>query len=273
MRADRPVSCIPSALTGRVAPVGSKVEMRFTRWFEYGAWALGLSLVLVYGVGRSWSEAARVQGLEALRHAAAANAVSPPGPDAAPVFRAEPGSVDQSLWSRQRMRAFAASITSPGVPDGALRIPSLQLQVPIYAGTTELNLNRGAAHIEGTAPLGPQGNIGIAAHRDGFFRKLQGIGMDADVYVEVGNRSLRYRVVDIGIVMPSDVHVLAPTEVASITLLTCYPFYFLGDAPQRYIVRAELVDSAAGASPADKDLSGTSIRTSTPKTIQKGASL
>jgi sortase A len=168
--------------------------MRFTRWMEYGAWALGLSLVVVYGVGRSWSEAARVQGLEALRRAtaseaAASNAVSPPGLEAAPVFRAEPGSVDQSLWSRQRMRAFAASITSPGVPDGALRIPSLQLEVPIYAGTTELNLNRGAAHIEGTAPLAPQGNIGIAAHRDGFFRKLKDIGIEAELVDAAGGTS------------------------------------------------------------------------------------
>jgi sortase A len=122
-----------------------------------------------------------------------------------------------------------------------LSIPALQLEVPIYPGVTETNLNRGAAHIEGTAALSQSGNIGIAAHRDGFFRKLKGIAIDDEVVLEAGGRTLRYQVVGISVVAPSEVSVLAPTATPSITLVTCYPFYFVGSAPQRYIVRAELV--------------------------------
>jgi sortase A len=146
------------------------------------------------------------------------------------------------LWSEQRVAAFGANA---GPPEGVLTIPSLQLEVPVYSGTSDINLNRGAGHIEGTAPLSDVGNIGIAAHRDGFFRKLKDIAIGDEVALEVRGRTLRYRVVDISIVMPSDVHVIAPTEIPSVTLVTCYPFYFVGAAPQRYIVRAELSHAPA----------------------------
>jgi LPXTG-site transpeptidase (sortase) family protein len=128
-----------------------------------------------------------------------------------------------------------------------LLIPSIRLEVPIYPGANELNLNRGAAHIDGTAPLGADGNVGIAAHRDGFFRGLESLHIDAEVILEVGAQAMRYRVVDIFIVKPTDVYVLAPTERASVTLVTCYPFYFAGNAPERYIVRAELVEPTDGS--------------------------
>src|SRR5690606_36195062 len=146
--------------------------------------------------------------------------------------------VDQSLWSEKRARALAEAVSQPGVPVGALLIPSIALEVPIYSAASELNLNRGAAHIEGTSPLGADGNAGIAAHRDGFFRGLESLHLDAEIIVEVDARKVRYRVTDIRIVEPTEVHVLAPTETPSVTLVTCYPFYFLGNAPERYIVRA-----------------------------------
>jgi sortase A len=213
--------------------------MRLRNWIEVCAWAGGLSLLVLYGAARTWSEAARADGLESIRDARLASLEA----NDETLGNSEHAlAVDQSLWSKQRLLAFAESAGHPGHPSGALRIPSLELAVPIYDGTSEINLNRGAAHIEGTAELAAQGNIGIAAHRDGFFRKLEAIAIDAEIYLDVGDRSLRYRVVEIGIVMPTDVHVLAPTEIPSITLVTCYPFYFLGNAPERYIVRAELTD-------------------------------
>jgi sortase A len=222
---------------------------RLLRWLEYCAWAIGGSLLLLYAAARIYSEGAREQGLAEFQRARAAADQT-----AVPLVRARESPmrvagadplppIDQSLWSSQRVRAFAASIASPGVPQGVLRVPALDIAVPIYAGTSEINLNRGAAHIEGTAPLAASGNAGIAAHRDGFFRKLKDIAIDAEVYLDVESYSLRYRVVEISVVMPTEIHVLAPTEIPSITLVTCYPFYFLGDAPQRYIVRAELVDA------------------------------
>lgn len=184
---------------------------------------MGGVLLTVYASARVWAENERVRGLELLR----ATAVD--------------SSVDQSLWSDKRSHEYAEAVTHPGAPVGALLIPSIDLEVPIYLGASDLNLNRGAAHIEGTSPLGGDGNAGLAAHRDGFFRGLATLHLDDDIHIEVDGRTVLYRVVDILIVQPTDVHVLARTDTPSVTLVTCYPFYFVGNAPERYIVRAELV--------------------------------
>jgi sortase A len=197
-----------------------------------------------------------VSGLETLRGTAVSEAPAHGAAVSEAPAEEQLAAVDQSLWSEKRSAAFAEAMAHPGAPVGALSIPSIRLEVPVYSGTSELNLNRGAAHIEGTSPLGADGNVGIAAHRDGFFRGLESLHMDADVLLEVDSRTVRYRVVDIRIVEPTEVHVLAPTDTPSITLVTCYPFYFIGNAPERYIVRAELVGSAGGLGvPATRQLS------------------
>ena len=212
------------------------------RWIETSAWLMGLLVVLFYGVSRAWSERARVEGIEAFRQIEAAH---PEALRLAAADSATPRDVDKSLWSEKRVSAYAESLTVPGVPEGLLRIPSLRLEVPIYAGETEVNLDRGAGHIEGTAALNEDGNVGIAGHRDGFFRVLKDITIDQDVFLDVAGRSVRYRVVDISIVERWDRRVLAPTAVPSITLVTCYPFYFVGSAPERFIVRAERYEDGA----------------------------
>ena len=122
-----------------------------------------------------------------------------------------------------------------------MRIASVKLEVPVYDELTELNLNRGAARIADTAQLLEDGNTGIAGHRDGFFRKLKDVQLGDDIHISAGGRTARYRVSEIRIVSPKDVQVLEPTAVPSITLVTCYPFYLVGHAPLRYIVRAERV--------------------------------
>lgn len=225
------------------------------RWIEYGAWLTGIVLLTLFGAARLWAENERVRGLEALRAMQSSTDANVPSIAAALSDEAATGvsvttassaarraDVDQTLWSEKRAREYAEAVSRPGRPSGALRIPSISLEVPVYPGVSELNLNRGAAHIDGTAPLGTDGNAGIAAHRDGFFRRLESLRIDADVFLEVDARTLRYRVVEIQIVEPTDVHVLSATEKPSVTLVTCYPFYFVGNAPERYIVRAELVD-------------------------------
>jgi sortase A len=123
-------------------------------------------------------------------------------------------------------------------PLGVLRIPSIVIAVPVLEGTDDLTLNRAVGHIDGTAAPGEEGNIGIAGHRDGFFRGLKDVhlGEYLDLYTERGNT--RYIVDEIRIVPPEDVSVLAPRPRSSITLVTCYPFYFVGSAPLRYIVHA-----------------------------------
>lgn len=213
--------------------------MRARNLIELGAWILGISLLGTYAVARVSFENARIVGIEAYREASAARA---PAAAAEASRTSAVLEIDQSLWSEQRIKAFAEAAPDVQGIVGLLRIPALHLEVPVYSGATELNLNRGAAHIEGTAGLSEDGNIGIAAHRDGFFRKLKDLAINDELEVEAGGRTFRYRVVDLAVVSPQAVEVLAPTDVPSVTLVTCFPFYFVGSAPQRYIVRAERMD-------------------------------
>jgi sortase A len=192
-----------------------------TRWIERTAWAVGITLLGMYGGIRLWAEESRAQAVEEFR----AMTVAP---------------ADQSLWSQQRVVAYAEAQRAGDAPEAVLRIPSLPLEVPVYSDTSDLNLDRGAGRIPGTAGLEQSGNLGLAAHRDGFFRKLKDAELGMEILLEHGGRTLHYHIVEISIVTPEDGSVLAPTSRPSITLVTCYPFYFVGSAPKRYIVRAEL---------------------------------
>ena len=154
------------------------------------------------------------------------------------------GMPDFRLWSEKRIRAYQtslAAIVSP--PLGVLEISAIRLRVPVLEGTDEVALDRAVGHIPGTAALGETGNIGIAGHRDGFFRGLKDVhvGETIDVYTQHGRS--RYAVDEIETVSPDDVSVLAPRAKPSLTLVTCYPFYFVGSAPLRYIVHAMAVDT------------------------------
>jgi len=149
--------------------------------------------------------------------------------------------VDFSLWAEKRIQAFRDSLSSKTDPPLAvLEIAKLRIRVPVYDGTDDLTLNRGVGRIIGTAKLGNPGNIGIAGHRDGFFRGLKDISVGDEVDLVMTKERARYAVDQIEIVSPADVHVLQPRSVPSLTLVTCYPFYFLGDAPSRFIVHASL---------------------------------
>ncbi len=151
--------------------------------------------------------------------------------------------VDFSLWSGKRMIAYSHMLAMTLDPALAiLAIPKLRLEVPVFDGTNELILNRGAGRIKGTARPGEPGNIGIAAHRDGFFRGLKYIQVGDRIELRTSNKTDAYVVDDIVIVRPNEVQVLRPRSRPSLTLVTCYPFYFVGDAPQRYIVHAYRAD-------------------------------
>jgi len=148
---------------------------------------------------------------------------------------------NQSEWSAQRLADYRESLAVTfEAPPGVLEIPSLRLTVPIFAGTSELVLNRGIGWIEGTATPGEDGNVGLAGHRDGYFRGLKDLKLGDTIEVQSVDRTRRYRVTDLNVVEPTEVSVLDPTDAPSVTLVTCYPFYYLGNAPQRYIVRATL---------------------------------
>jgi sortase A len=124
-----------------------------------------------------------------------------------------------------------------------LSIPRLGLDVPVFEGTDEFVLDHGAGRISGTAQPGELGNIGIAAHRDGFFRTLKDIRQGDRIELAQFRHEFTYTVDNIAIVDPSDATVLKARARPSLTLVTCYPFYFVGDAPKRYIVQASLTHS------------------------------
>jgi len=147
--------------------------------------------------------------------------------------------VDLSLWSNNRIKDYLESLEDvTDTPQAVLRIPKLHLEVPVYEGSDERVLNVGLGRIIGTAKLGEPGNTGIAGHRDGFFRGLKDIGPGDTLELMLPHRTDHYLVTNIVITNPDDVSVLKPSSTASLTLVTCYPFYFVGSAPQRYIVQA-----------------------------------
>ena len=121
-----------------------------------------------------------------------------------------------------------------------LRIPASNIVVPVFDSTSGLALNRGAGHVSGSALPGEPGNVAIAAHRDGFFRRLKDIQIGDEIELTTLEGQQVYRVAELDIVDPLDVSVLEPTNASIITLITCYPFYYVGAAPDRFIVRATL---------------------------------
>ena len=151
-----------------------------------------------------------------------------------------------TLWSPGRVKAYKAALQQETPATLAiLRIPRLELEVPVYDGTTDAVLDLAAGRIEGTALPGTVGNIGIAAHRDGFFRVLKDLKEGDALVLETPVATEQYRVQWIRITTPEDVSVIDPTPTPAVTLVGCYPFYHVGPAPQRFIVRAV---PAAGSS-------------------------
>lgn len=151
---------------------------------------------------------------------------------------------DQRLWSQSRKQSYAnlPNVSSSNVL-GILSIPAVDLTVPIYDGADDLNLDRGVARIQGTYLPNQNGNSGIAGHRDGYFRVLKDVQIGQEINVTGMDGIETYSISEILIVDPTDVSVLDNTSSSSLTLVTCYPFYFLGHAPKRYIVKAKLKHS------------------------------
>ncbi len=152
------------------------------------------------------------------------------------------GNVDFSLWAEKRIQAYKDSLlVASSLPVAVLEIDKVKIRVPVFEGTDDLTLNRGVGRIAGTAMPGVAGNIGIAGHRDGFFRGLKDISVGDEVDLVTKTERAAYIVDQIEIVDPTDVSVLQPRAASSVTLVTCYPFYFVGDAPQRFINHASIV--------------------------------
>ncbi|MGB5658738.1 MAG: class D sortase [Thermoanaerobaculia bacterium] len=239
---------------------------------ERAAWAIGIVLLLIwtgYWIHGKVGSRSSLAAFEAAKAGLAKNGGPEPETTEARSqpqlaesqvdLRVEPRElqtdlpVDYSLWDEGRIEEYEESLGHDfGPPVAIVRIPALDLQVPLLEGTDDLVLNRGVGRIVGTARPGELGNIGIAGHRDGFFRGLKDIGEGDTIELETLTATDIYRIDGITIVTPQDVHVLEHQSVPTLTLVTCYPFYFVGKAPKRYIVSATLVESdSVGASATD----------------------
>lgn len=211
------------------------------RAIEATCWVVGVALIALYFAARADGESGRRAAISAFT-AATAYAASPSAAkrDAAPLAYGAP---DESHWSQGRIRAYqAAEGGAAGLPVAVLRIRRVGLEVPVFSADTARNMNRGAVLVAGTAAPDTGGNTAIAAHRDGYFRALKDVVVGDVLSVQTLSRVERYRVTSLEIVKPTDVSVLRPTPVPTVTLVTCYPFYFVGSAPRRYIVRAVAVE-------------------------------
>ena len=198
---------------------------------ERTAWTFGIACLVTYSALYIDGAAAARHELDRFAVLQAAALEQPPEPDL-------------SLWGQGRITAWQQALREPAPPPLAvLRIPKIHLEVPVLGGTDDVTLNRGVGHIDDTAAPGTDGNSGIAGHRDGFFRGLKDIEREDVIELETLQGKELYRVERTWVVDPEDVSVLDPTTTQSLTLVTCYPFYHVGSAPQRYIVRAVRADT------------------------------
>jgi sortase A len=146
---------------------------------------------------------------------------------------------DYSLWNGQRITDYEEAIKVDASPAlGVLTIEKLNINVPIYNGTDDFNLDRGAGRIKGMAKMDEDGNLGISGHRDGFFRTFKDIEVGDDIEIQTPRGVETYAVSSINIIPKEDTSPLAPSDEKMLTLITCYPFYYVGHAPKRMIVKA-----------------------------------
>ena len=223
-------SCESSRLLGFLArqrPASCHSDDVIWRAAERVAWAIAALTLTSWVVLRLDGAAASQEQLD--RFVAAR--------DGKLVARSQP---DFTLWSPQAIAAWRNGLIAGQLapPLGVLRLPRLGLEAPILEGTDEATLTRGIGHIEGTAALGTPGNSGLAGHRDSFFRVLKDIAVGDALELETLAGRTHYLVERTWIVHPDDVSVLDPKVPGAVTLVTCYPFYFVGSAPKRFIVRA-----------------------------------
>jgi sortase A len=173
--------------------------------------------------------------------------------------RRESRELERLLRDRRAASAVApqpASVASPkgaataetGSLIGRIEIPRLLLSVVVVEGVDKTSLRRAVGHIPGTAIPGEAGNVGLAGHRDTFFRSLKDVKIEDEIQLSTLKGIFRYQVVSLRVVQPDNVGVLASSGENVLTLVTCYPFYFVGPAPKRWIVRARQVSSQTMAS-------------------------
>jgi sortase A len=164
--------------------------------------------------------------------------------DATPLITESPSGSPSSSGSES-----APPQLTPGTPLAELSIPRLGLSAVVLHGSDAHTLQLGLGHIENTPVPGQSGNVAIAGHRDSFFRPLRNVQVGDDILLQTPEESLHYRVSSFRVVNPYEVDVIGPTKDATLTLVTCYPFWFIGPAPDRFIVHAMRVENPMAAAP------------------------
>jgi sortase A len=219
--------CCPSGPGNSFGPPSSRRRRRPAQgWVERISWLIG-SICLV-AAAWTWVDARLFQA-SASRELASGGAALAPG-QADVHAREDPAPV------------------APGTPIATLEIPRLELRAVVAHGTSEPVLRRALGHMPMSARPGHGGNIVIAGHRDTFFRPLEDIRLGDRILLESRGGPAEYSVEWVRIVDPDEVEVAGPTSHDALTLLTCYPFGWLGSAPQRFVVRARRA-AAAGEPP------------------------
>lgn len=207
------------------SPIKKSARGKYLTWAEASLWVLGGICLTTYAYAQLTGALAQRSSIES--------------------FRDRVSTVDQSLWSESRIEHHKEALAqgSDDVALGILSVPAIKLEVAIFEGTSARVLNLGIGRVAGTAHVGEHNNLALAGHRDGFFRGLKNIEIGDEMILEAGNQKERYEVTESFVVSPEDVYVLEQSGEPMITLITCYPFYVLGNAPKRFIVRARLQDT------------------------------
>jgi len=194
-------------------------ELRWRHSLERGARAGGSAIIAFYALALASGELGR----------------------RADLIAAETATPNHPMWSQTRLHEYEASLHLPmDPPVASLQIVSIGLRVPVYGDTGEWHLNRGAGLIHGMAAPGEGGNLGIAGHRDGYFRALKKLRVNDSVVLRANGHRFFYKVSSIDVVPKTEVALLADTSDPTMTLVTCFPFYYVGEAPQRFVARAVL---------------------------------
>jgi LPXTG-site transpeptidase (sortase) family protein len=212
---------------------------RILRIGEWACYGLGSVLCVFFAAQLAQGEMQREAGIASFEQAQQPSGAALP--EGLPLSLAELGEPDTSLWSPGRVEDYRLSLEGEIPPVlGVLELPSVGLKVPVYPSDSELNMDRGAGVIDGMAYPHEGGNIGIAGHRDGYFRALKDVQVGDPVILQTLEGPKRFVIDSRRVVEIDDTDLLQDTDDQRVTLVTCYPFYFVGHAPQRFIVTASL---------------------------------
>lgn len=150
------------------------------------------------------------------------------------------------VWRSSRKYVSSSRLPSPTALIGRLSVPRLRMSAMVREGIDRNTLQLAIGHIPATALPGQAGNVGVAGHRDTFFRGLKDLRTMDEIHFSTLGGDFKYVVESLTVVEPDNVGVLAPSSENVLTLVTCYPFSYIGPAPRRFVVRARQVPSPGG---------------------------